>query len=425
MGSSNEMASLPEEFRDFSGSVEVVCQFAENTAVASFIRSINGQQTGNEISFRRSIQSQRIEYFVNGSSVERLYVKNFLQTFGFSDSYPFRCCIFTTDISTVDASNVGDRVHWLKDCCGVGDYCAKRDKSKRVLKETEEQIAKIDSALAKIDVQLEICSSDETQQIYEAYVRRERELGHFQRLYRMKKLRAEIETQESEMNACSVKIECNKREMIQNTDNCRHTRRQIKWISDQLNASIAKQHENQAAKGEWERREVTLKASIRDIQNKIEQGAWAEELSAHEMGLYRDKIDETSSQISGIDEQIERFAEEKQAIDQEIYALDSGIESIVQNCQQNQRLGTWFKSVDKRNEHLVTQIKRSKNAIGRENRKFKSLQVEVERETGELNNLQRNLAQHNQQLAEMNADDEINSIHEHQQLINDLEFQRQ
>lgn len=425
LGYSNEMSNIPGELRSFNGSVELFFDIGHNDAAQAFFRNLLGSnQTSDKISLRRSIQSQQIDYHINGARVERVDVRNFLQIFGFSQSYPFQYVLHSNDIALVELSDDKDRLQWLKDCCGVDEFCAKRDKSKRILKETEDEIQKIDTSLVKIGVQLEIFKSNETQQIYDEWVKREKELGHFKRLYRIKELQANIQKQESDINKHTDTIAAQKNNLIENVAKTKETRQQIRSILDRLNALKATEQQCEAEIERQRRMRLELENSIVSLRSFVQQSSLAEDLSMQEKQMYQEKIVETRSHISNIDEDIERIVSEKSAIDQQVSELETQAMQVIWNCQQNQRLGQRFDSIEKRNEHLTLLIRRAKNAIGRENRCAKKLKAEIQQEMNELQSLKYAISQYNEQLTQMNADDETHSFYEQQERFNDLESQK-
>lgn len=424
MGYSNELNNIPVELRNFNGSIELIFNIGQNSTVQTFFTNRGHNQISDRVSLRRSIQSQQIEYHLNDSPAERVDVRNFLHIFGFSESYPFQYAMKSSDISLVELSDDTDRLQWLKDCCGVDEFCSKRDKSKRILKETEDEIQKIDTSLIKIDVQLEIFKSNEAQQIYHEWVKREKELGHFKRLYRIKQMQADIQKRESDINKHTNMIAAHKNNLIENFAKTKETRQQIRSILERLNALKATEQQCESEIERQQRTRLELEASIVSLQSLVQQSSLAEDLSMQEKQMYQEKIDQTQSQINTIDEHIERIVSEKCAIDQQVSELESQAMHVIWNCQQNQRLGQRFDSVVKRNEHLTLLIKRAKNAIGRENRSIKKLKAEIQQDANNLQSLKNVLLDYNEQLTQMNADDEIHSFHQQQELFSDLENQK-
>lgn len=426
LGYTNDVKSLPREFQTFSGSVEITFNSGRNDVVEAFFKNFEGAKTGNKISLRRTIQhpTQQIEYFLNGISIERLKVKHFLQIFGFAASYPFQYAVNSNDIATVELSDDKGRLHWLKDCCGVDEFYEKRDKSLRILNETEQEIQKIDVLLMKYNVQLTIFASSETQQIYQNWVKREKELGHFKRLYRIKALKAEYQQLNADIEKHTNLITTNKMSLVQNVENAKEMRRQMKLIVDRVTELRMNERQLMMRIEECERENSTLEDSLVDLQSLVQQGSLAEDLSMQEKQMYREKIDETSHQIGDIDAEIERIAVDKRKIDDEISEMDAEAATILINCQQNKRLNTQFRTATKRNEHLSVLIKRTKNAIARENRNVNRLKKEIQNDETEINLLKTELTKHNQQLDEMNADDETQSFYQQQEMYKSLEHQR-
>lgn len=404
--------------------MEIIFDIQHNEAIDAFLKNIGTTLIERKISLRRSIQSQQIEYYLGETRSERVDIKNFLQLLGFAQSYPFQYAIESNDISTVEMSNDKDRFQWLKNCCGVAEFHSKRDKSLRVLKDTEDQIRKIDGSLAKIDVQLNIFASNENQQIFQKCMLREKELGHFQLQYRIKKLRAEREQSSLKIVSNTNSIARIKNEIIQHANNGTEIRREIKTILDQLNALRANERQIELQIDKHERSKTDLERSIESLKVQVMQGGWGADLTNREMQIYRDKMDETSTRMSEIDADMEGIDEKRSTVEQELVELESQVNEIVLNCQQNQRLGIQFQSVTQRNEHLSGQIKKMKNAISRENRNVNKFRAELQHEMQELERLKVIASKHNQQLAQMNADDEINSFHQQQQMIESLETQK-
>lgn len=424
LGYSNEIDNLSREFQKFDGSVELILNIQHNDAVETFLKNIGFIQIPKTISLRRLIHLQQIDYFIGVARVERVDVKNFLQTFGFAASYPFQYSIQSDDIATVETSNDKERLYWLKNCCGVMEFSEKRDKSMRVLKETEEQIRKIDVSLSKIDVQLDIFASNETQQIYHKWMLREKELGHFQVQYRIKKLRSELEALKVKMTTSIETISNIKNEIIQYANNATEIRREIKAILDRLNALQMNERRLELEMEQFQRMITDFEDSIAALKTIVWQGSLAEDLTNHEIRMYRDKMDETNSRVSHIDGEIELIVEKRYATEQQLNELESQVETIVLNCEQNKRMGFEFQSVAQRNDHLFGLIKKLKNAIARENRNANKMRVEMQQEMQELESLKAVATKYNEQLAQMDADNEISSFHQQQEMIVSLEHHK-
>lgn len=419
LGHSNEMDSLSGQLNSFSGYVEVAFTFEE-----TLFNDVDSNQKQKSLVIRRAIHANEIDYTIDGVHAERVDVKNLLQTYGFADYYPFQYSIQGDDIASVEVSDAKDRLQWLKNCCGVDEYYAKKNKSLRVLRETEDHIRKIDDSLKKIDVQLTIFGSDEKQQIYQRIVTREKELGHLQRQYRVKKIRSELELLDSNMKTLSNRIAAVKNDTVQCTNNATETRREIKSILERIHGLKTNEHQLQRDIDEYERAKVELVEYISNLRDTIEKGAMAEELTTNEKRLYETKIDETRTRMSDIDAQIDAVDEKKAKIELESTELERQAEAIVLNCQQNQRLGKQFQSIAQRNEYLSGQIKKTKNAIGRENRKRNTMLADLQLEIQKLEKLKATAEKYNQQLSEMNAKEESESFHRQQEMINSLEDQK-
>lgn len=411
------MDSLSREFHDFNGFVEIT--FA---ILKPIFNDVDSSQMEKSLTIRRSIHGHQIDYSIDGSHAERISVKNLLQSYGFAKSYPFQYSIQCNDLTSIEVSNDKDRLQWLKNCCGVDEYCAKKDKSIRVLRETEDSIRKIDVSLAKIDVQLKIFASNEKQQIYQRWVSREKELGHFQRQYRIQIIRAEIEQINVKIKTYTDQIATTKNDVVQCASDGSEIRRENKSILEQINTLKNNEQQLQRDIVEYERTNMELVECISNLHHAIERGAMAEDLTKHEMRIYEEKIDQTRTRLSEIDIEIDVVDGNKEKIKQELDEFERHYSSIVVNCQQNQRLGTQFLSIFERNEYLTGLIKKTKNAISRENRKKNKATTELQPDIQKLENLKASAAKYNEQLTEILAsNEECGSFDQQQQMMDTLE----
>lgn len=419
LGHSNEMVSFSSDTHTFNGFVEITF-----TILKSLFNDVDSNQQNKHLSIRRLIQANQYEYSIDGLHAERIDVKNLLQTYGFADYYPCQYSIQCNDITSIEMSDATDRVQWLKNCCGVDEYNAKKNKSMRVLRETDDNIRKIDKSLKKIDVQLEIFGTDEKQQIYQRIVNREKELGHFQRQYRVKKIRAEIQQLDAKKKDLLNRIAIVKSDVLQCTNNGIEIRREIKSIGERIHVLKTNVHQLQRDIVEYERVKMELIEEIDNLRNAIEQGAMAEELNTNEKRLYEEKIDHTRTSISMIDTQIDAIEATKEKLEEELTDMERQAEAIVLNCQQNQRIGKQFQSIEQRNEYISGLIRKTKTAISRENRKRNNVLTDLQSKINELKNFESHANKYNQQLNEMNAKEESDSFHRQQEMISSLENQK-
>lgn len=407
------------ELHQFNGFVEITF-----TNVKSLFTDVDPTETQQRLTVRRSITAGQIDYSIDGAHMERIDVKNLLQSYGFTQGYPFQFAIQCDDVTSIEMSNELDRLNWLKNCCGVDEFCSKKEQSKRVLRETEDHIRKIDGSLQKIDVQLNIFGSDETQQIYQRYMLREKELDHFQRQFRTQKIRGEIDQVNEQMKMHSDDIADDKKKLVQCVSNSTEIRREIRLICEQIHAANADEQRLQHDVVEHERIKLELAAYIANLQIVMEKGALAEDLNRFEKQLYEEKMAATRVRINEIDAKIAAIDRKKEKIAEELHEQQCQAKAITVNSQQNQRLSTQFHSVAQRNEHLSGQIKKIKIAISRENRKKSKLIADLQPELQRWEQLKATAATYAQQLTEMNAQEESASFYRQQEMIGDLENEK-
>lgn len=432
MGFSNEISSISPEFRNFDGSVELIFHHDENDAMRAFFQKRSDNQISNKISLRRSIQlkeideekHKQIEYFLNGKQIDRFDIKNFLQVFGFAHSCPFKYLMNSDVIATVESSDEKIRLNWLESLCGIDEFFEKRNKSIRILKETEGEIQNVDASLLKIDTQISIFASNETQQIYQHWFKREKELGHFKRLYRIKELQVQIKKQSTDIDKQMISIATNKSAIIQYARQIKDMGSEKKIFEDELDVLRSTEYHLRLASEQCKKEKLALEEPVNALKSLVQQGVEDEDSFVQQKQMYQEMIEKNCSRINVINANIDGFTNEKFTIDQEIDEFESQITQIIMNCQQNQRLGTQFVTILQRNEHLKSFIKRTKNAIGRENRNLNKLKQDLESEKQELQNLNDEFLRYNEQLSHMDADNATHSFYEQQQIFHDLESQQ-
>lgn len=419
MGFSNEISTISPEFRNFNGSVELIFHYDNDDAILAFFKNHSVRQTSNMISLCRSIQSQKIKYTLNGIQLDRLNVKGFLHIFAFTHS--FKCSVNKDTITEMESSDEKDRLIWLKNCSGIDEFNENRDRSMRILKDTEAEIETIDASLAKIDAQLKIFASTETQKSYRHWVAREKELGHFKRLHRIKDIQAKIKKQLLDIAQHTKLISANKTAIAQNAKNTIETRREIKLIMDSLKKYRTNEHQLRSIIEQYEREKSEINESIQNLPILHQQGSEECENFIQQEQQYQDIINKYNHHINEINAEIEGSIRAKFTLNQEINEFESQIEKIIMNCKQNKRMGTTFLSPLKRNEHLSTLSKKTKNAIGRMNRKINKLKENIQIEMKEEQSLNNELSVYNEKLSQINVQDECNSFYQQQEIFHDLE----
>lgn len=422
LGYTNEMVSFTANVREcqqFNGSVEIAFLFVD-----SLFNNDAANPTQKRLVIRRSIDASETNYSVDGVHSERVDVKNLLQSYGFAQCYPFQFSIQRNDLTSIEMSNELDRLKWLKDCCGVDEYCKKKEKSMRVLNETEEHIRKIDDSLKKINVQLEIFESDDAQHTYQRYVTREKELTDFQRKFRIEKIRAEIERVNLEMKTHSEQVEADKSKIIECTSNGTEIRRENKKIAEQIHAKRIVEQQLQGDIDEYDRTKLELVGCMNQLQDVIDKGAMAKDLTMNEKQLYEAKMDETRTRIGEVDTQINTINETKAKLEGELNEYNRQVLAIFVSCQQNQRLGTQFSTTAQRNGYLNGLIRKTKAAITRENRKKNKITNDLQPHLLKWEGLKATAAAYTDQLTEMNAKEESDSFNRQQEIRTDLENQK-
>lgn len=384
---SNNFEDKPKEFEHFEGSIEIIFDEAENKRA-----SIRCEMNGN-----------KMKYFMDNVKTERIQIKNFLENLGFSKSYPFQYFARCDDVKRIADSNGDERLKLLFDCCGVDEFRKYNEKSKRKTKETQENIKKIDSSLKKIDVQLQIFASDENQQIYQEWVKRERELGHTQIQFRIKKLQNDVEAVNNNITLYTSLVDGYKTEIIQCTKDLKTVQNRIKLLTAGIGTKIQQESDTLSDILELDTGRSTLNESIGRLRVGLERDRLLESHAQQESRLYCQSIAQSVTEASDLELKIMRRDAEEEIIWQYVGKLEAQLEKIILNCEQNQRLGCQYLNVDDRDAAISNNIKYLKNAIKVETRKLQKVQTEIRvKENNVLGQLKKNYKENSEKLERLN-----------------------
>lgn len=403
---------LPIEFRDFNGYVEI--EFIDPT-------------TNERKSLRRLINNKQIEYYLNGVQAERIVVKNFLMFMGFSRSFPFEYRVRCRDIDKMMASTMEIRLEWLQDCCGLGEYKESKEKSLSILNETNDEIDRIKVALWKIDAHIDIFASQEQQTIYQNWLKREHDLGHFQRKYRMENLQREIEKCNADITICSELIAKYGNEIIQSASNMRLVQSAIKSNVQNINSLESRRFHTNQRIDKLKNQKMTLDTSISKLRSTLQCARFAEEISMQEKRLLRQSIDQSESEINGLRGVLDKLKTVNGDVELKIGGLESNLETIHAKSAQNQRLNTHFLSIAQRNSFILENVKKAATAISRENRNIKKCKNDIEQNSITLEDLKKSKAEKQQEFEQRNANNNETNLRNlrkaHSDLLTQLRYE--
>lgn len=408
---SGTLETAPHEFKNFNGSVEIIFQNSNDAEK-------------NQISIRRSVNNGGIEYFIDNAAVDRVDVKSFVSNLGFSQSYPFQYFTQRSDIEVIMNSNAESRLKLLLDCCGVDEFRKNRHKSERVLKEAKEHINKIDTSLKKIDVQLKIFASDENQKIYQEWMKRERELGHTQKQFQIKKHQQDIQKLNDDMVMCSAMMEKIADEIVKCAKELKIARQRIKSITTEIGVRAKRQTEIQSEMLELDAGRSTVSESIDRLRYGLERDRLLESHAKRESRLYRLSISQSESEATDMDMEIIRLGADEEDIRQIIGELEAQNEAVILNSEQNQRLKSQYLTVDERDEAISSEIKSIKSSIKIETRKANKLKNEIQMEiTDMLEKLKANRQETTDKLNGLNATIAEQTLEDLQLLQQQLQYE--
>lgn len=385
---SNNAEDKPKHFENFEGSIEIIFHEAEN----------------KKVSIRCEVKDNDLKYFMDNAKAERIDIKNFLENLGFSKSYPFQYLARCEDIKRIADNNAAERLKLLFDCCGVDEFRKYHEKSKRTSKETQDNIKKIDSSLKKIDVQLNIFASDKNQKIYQEWVKRERELGHTQAQFRIKKLQNNVETVNKNISLYTSLVDGCKAEIIQCTKDLKTTRSRIKLLTADIGAKTQQEDDICSNILELDTGRSSLNESMGHLRVGLERDRLLESHAQQESRLYCQSIAQSVTEASDLESDMMRLDAEEEIIRQYIGDLEAQLEKIILNCEQNQRLGCQHLTVEDRDAAISSYIKDLKNAIKTETRKLQKVQTEIRVEENDvLEQLKKNYTENAQKLEQSNS----------------------
>lgn len=385
---SNNSEEKPQEFENFEGSVEIIFHETEN----------------KKVSIRCEVKGNEMKYFMDNTKTERIEIKNFLEIVGFSKSYPFQYLVRCEDIQRIADSNAEQRLKLLYDCCGVDEFRKYHEKSKRTSKETQENIKKIDSSLKKIDVQLKIFASDENQKIYQEWVKRECELGHTQVQFRIKKLQNDVGAVNNNITFYKSLVDGCKAEIIQCTTDLKTVRNRIKLLTGDIGTKTQQEDDIRSDILEMDTERSSLNESIGRLRGGLERDRLLESHAQQESRLYCQSIAQSVTEASDLEIEIMRLDAEEEINRQYIGELETQLEKIILNCEQNQRLRGQHLTVEDRDAAILSDIKDLKNAIKGETRKLHKVRTEIRVEESDvLEQLKKNYKENAEKLEQLSA----------------------
>lgn len=385
---SNNSHDKPKEFETFEGSIEIIFHEAVNKKI-----SIRCEMGGNEM-----------KYFMDNAIAERIQIKNFLENVGFSKSYPFQYLARGEDIKRIADNNAEERLKLLFDCCGVDEFRKYQEKSMRTSKETQENIRKIDLSLQKIDVQLKIFASEENQKIYQEWLNRECELGHTQIQFQIKKLENNVKTVNNNITLYTSLVDGCKVDIIQCTKKLKIQRNKMKSLTADIGTKTQQADNIRGDILELDTGRSSLNESIGQLRVGLERDRLLQSHAQQESRLYCQSIAQSVTEASDLELKIMRLDAEEEIIRQYVSELETQLEKIILNCEQNQRLGCQHLTVEDRDAAILNDINDLKNAIKVETRKLQKIQTEIRIEENDiLAQLKKNHKEISAKLERLNA----------------------
>lgn len=389
LGYSNEIDSLPSDFRQFTGYVEV-----------SFVSSA----TVTHQTVRRSINGGHIEYFIDGESVERVVAKKNVKLMGIIQSHPFQYAIQCDDIDAVVASDAKQRYKWLLECCGLREYNISKQQSVRLFHETMEEIDKIKVALWKIDSHLQMFIDHEEQAILQKWEQRVKDLGHMQCKRNMEQLQQQIAKFDVEIAISGGTVAKYGNEVMEYTNELRTRQVALKTAKQKI-ADL--QQNRKSVQGDlvgMSCRKQTLENSVLELRSQIECAQFVQWHSLQEKQLLQQSIQNSESELDNLQRKLSDLQRLHDGYEQRLTELEEQRRMIFVQSAQNQRLERQWMSIDERNTALHAAIDKANAGSISESRSVKRFQTDIQRQIASLQDLKKTRAGHVTQLKELKAD---------------------
>lgn len=361
MGYSNEIDTLPADFRSFNGFVEL-----------AFVSSPQMQPK-----LRRTIANGDIGYLLNGKQIDRLEAKSFVKLFGMSHWYPFQYCIQPDDMHSVLHSDEQARWHWLMDCCGLRDYNRTKRQSVRLFRETSDELGVINSALWKIDSHLRKFDDHSAEVTMRSLEQRIADLGHVQCKRQMAELQAEIAKLDVDIAISGGSVQMWGQRAMEMGSEVGSRQVAVKEAKMRIAELEQLQKAVQQNVAQLEQRRQSLSSTVVELRTVLQCSRFIEARSVHEKQLLEQSMEDREHEMDELNGQLVRAQRSSDTHRQRIAELQEQRRAIFLRSEQNQRMQMEFMGADERDEHIASAIGETNAGIAAETRSVKRFQTEL------------------------------------------------
>lgn len=323
MGYSNEIDTLPVDFRSFNGFTEI-----------AFVSSIQMQPI-----LRRTIHDGLIGYTLNGKEIERVEAKSFVKVFGISHLYPFQYCIQPADIDSVLHSDDRMRWHWLLDCCGLQDYNSSKAQSVKLFREANDQIASVNVSLWKIESHL--CKF--TDHSAEATVRNLEQLiidlDHVQCKRQVAELQREMVKLDVDIAISGGSVQKWGKEVMAIAAGIGTRQMALKEAKSTVSKLKRQQKTDEKSAVQLELQRQTLESSVLQLRTELQNSRSTEAHSVYEKKLLELNIERRKNELDDLKRQLMRLHQTNNAHQQREAKLQEQRRTIFLRSEQKSTIG--------------------------------------------------------------------------------------
>lgn len=340
---------------------------------------------------KRVIDPEDITYYRDDVKVERIEIKNFLQMMGFSKAYPFYFYVKQNDVQSLATANDVDRLTLVKKVAGLDDFLKSKEKSMRILIETEDELTKVAGCLEKIDTQLSICEMEPSQSEYNQALEKRQAIENRKKLLEDEEAEKSIENVQNEIaNAHESKAQLFGviKELDENIKALRQKARIIASGISKLQTDKRKMSEQQALY-EKKHSEMEIELSSVDEQYKAESDGHSH--AKQELEFLKVSIDSKIREVNALKVKCEKFSRNDTELMREKELFSNECKRIYLGSNQGQRLGYNFGSKNERDAWITSEVNEINKKLKAENIRLKRFVVGAEREQNIENLLRKEL----------------------------------
>lgn len=301
---------------------------------------------------------------------------------GFSKSYPYYFYVKQGEINSLASATDADRLILLQKIAGLDDFIKSKEKSFRLIDETNKEIERINEYLRKIDIQLHILENEEENiKSYRELDRNKQIIAYLIHVTEVKNIKesiVEIEYQQEELVSKEKLYISDKKKFDKKTKALKNKLKQISLIRDELcteKSTIEAKHKD------FMNQKQGLDIKIVNLQHKLQAEEHLRIHAEQEMQFLCKSIDEKSNELKSIDSRLVEVLQREKNCSATKAALQKKYRRFFINASKKKPWNQLFFSTQERDKWIHHELQSLNIKIGKEKNKLRKCNVELEQNT--------------------------------------------